>query len=113
PEADPNGELDGRRALTVAFAGVKPGDQVAELIPGSGYFTRLLSAVVGPKGKVYAVAPPRRPDAPADQPDPAARLQPITSDSHYAHVTVRVQTVAQLALSRGLDPVWPSQDYHG
>src|SRR5205814_990469 len=88
PEADTKRDADRHPALTLAFAGVKPGDQVAELIPGSGYFTRLLSAVVGPKGKVYAVAPPRRPDAPADQPDPAARLQPITSDSHYGNVTV-------------------------
>src|SRR2546430_1597965 len=99
PEADTKRDADRHPALTLAFAGVKPGDQVAELIPGSGYFTRLLSAVVGPKGKVYAVAPPRRPDAPADQPDPAARLQPITSDSHYSNVTVSVQKVAQLERS--------------
>ena len=112
PEADTKRDADRHPALTLAFAGVKPGDQVAELIPGSGYFTRLLSAVVGPKGKVYAVAPPRRPDAPADQPDPAARLQPITSDSHYGNVTVSVQKVAQLELSRGLDLVWTSQNYH-
>ena len=112
PEADTKRDADRHPALTLAFAGVKPGDQVAELIPGSGYFTRLLSAVVGPKGKVYAVAPPRRPDAPADQPDPAARLQPITSDSHYGNVTVSVQKVAQLELPRGLDLVWTSQNYH-
>jgi len=112
PEADTKRDADRHPALTLAFAGVKPGDQVAELIPGSGYFTRLLSAVVGPKGKVYAVAPPRRPDAPADQPDPAARLQPITSDSHYSNVTVSVQKVAQLELPRGLDLVWTSQNYH-
>src|SRR3989440_9597503 len=98
PQADTQRDGDRHPALTLAFSGVKPGDQVAELIPGGGYFTRLLSAVVGPKGKVYAVVPPRRPDAPADQPDPAARLQPITSDSRYSNVTVSVQKVAQLAL---------------
>src|SRR5205823_3083753 len=98
PEADTKRDADRHPALTLAVAGVKPGDQVAELIPGAGYFTRLLSAVVGPRGKVYAVVPPRRPDAPADQPDPAARLQPITSASHYRNVTVSVQKVAQLEL---------------
>jgi len=112
PEADTKRDADRHPALTLAVAGVKPGDQVAELIPGAGYFTRLLSAVVGPRGKVYAVVPPRRPDAPADQPDPAARLQPITSDSHYRNVTVSVQKVAQLELPRGLDLVWTSQNYH-
>jgi predicted methyltransferase len=30
--------------------------KVAELAPGGGYFTRLLSAAVGPRGKVYAVS---------------------------------------------------------
>jgi len=29
---------------------VKPGQKVADLIPGGGYFTRLFSRVVGPKG---------------------------------------------------------------
>src|ERR1700730_9469334 len=71
PEADTKRDADRHPALTLAFAGVKPGDQVVELVPGSGYFTRLLSSIVGPKGKVYALAPPRRPQAAADSPDPA------------------------------------------
>jgi len=41
----------------VAFAGVKPGDTVVDLIPGAGYFTRVFSLIVGPKGHVYAVWP--------------------------------------------------------
>src|SRR6202042_1123078 len=41
----------------MAFAGVKPGDRVLELIPGAGYFTRLFSKIVGPTGHVYAVWP--------------------------------------------------------
>lgn len=39
----------------LAFAGVKPGMTVIEYLPGGGYYTRLLSDVVGPKGKVYAL----------------------------------------------------------
>ena len=112
PEGDTKRDADRHPALTLAFAGVKRGGQVAELIPGGGYFTRLLSAVVGPQGKVYALVPPRRADAPADQPDPAARLQPITSDSHYSNVTVSVQKLAQLELPHGLDLVWTSLNYH-
>lgn len=41
----------------IALAGVKPGDRVLDLIPGSGYWTRIFSKVVGPQGKVYAVWP--------------------------------------------------------
>ncbi|HTA65489.1 MAG TPA: hypothetical protein VK753_08290 [Xanthomonadaceae bacterium] len=50
---------DGRRKVAelTAFAGIKPGDRVLELIPGSGYFTRVFSKVVGAKGQVYAVWP--------------------------------------------------------
>src|SRR5215218_11426920 len=41
----------------IALAGVAPGDKVLDLIPGSGYWTRIFSKIVGPKGKVYAVWP--------------------------------------------------------
>jgi predicted methyltransferase len=44
-------------AELVAFAGIKPGDRVVDFIPGSGYFTRIFSGVVGPTGHVYAMVP--------------------------------------------------------
>jgi predicted methyltransferase len=34
--------------------GIEPGDQVADIFAGSGYFTYLLSERVGPEGRVYA-----------------------------------------------------------
>jgi predicted methyltransferase len=112
PEAETRRDADRHPGLTLDFAGLKPGEQVAELAPGGGYYTRLLSAVVGKRGKVYAIVPPRRPEAPADQPDPATRLKPITDDSHYANVSVQVQNYRQLELPRGLDLVWTSLNYH-
>src|ERR1044072_4543342 len=56
PEADRVRDSDRKPAELVAFAGVKPGDRVAELAPGGGYFTRILSGVVGPDGRIYAMA---------------------------------------------------------
>ena len=97
PQADRDRDADRKPAESVAFAGVKPGQTVADLIPGSGYFTRIFSAVVGPNGHVYAVPPPKRPDAPADRPDPAAAVKAIAADPHYGNVTV-VQRL----------PSWPS-----
>src|SRR5437868_4286765 len=44
-------------AELLAFAGVKPGDKIGDFVIGGGYFTRLFSAEVGPKGKVYAYQP--------------------------------------------------------
>src|SRR3569833_3970988 len=70
PEDDRQHDVDRKPAESVAFAGVKPGDKVVDLIPGKGYFTRLFSLVVGPKGHVYAVPPPRRPNAPEGAPAP-------------------------------------------
>jgi predicted methyltransferase len=44
-------------AETLAFAEVKPGQKIADMIIGGGYFTRLFSAVVGPEGHVTAWQP--------------------------------------------------------
>lgn len=112
PDTDRKRDAERKPAECLAFAGVKPGDQVVELIPGSGYFTRLFSDVVGSKGKVYAVAPPRRPDAPADRPDPAAAVQAIAGDPHYSNVVVMVGHFKDLGLPKDVDLVWTSQNYH-
>lgn len=44
-------------AETLAFAEVKPGQKIADMIIGGGYFTRLFSAAVGPEGHVTAWQP--------------------------------------------------------
>lgn len=44
-------------ADTLAFAQVQPGQKVADMIIGGGYFTRLFSAAVGPEGHVVAWQP--------------------------------------------------------
>jgi predicted methyltransferase len=44
----------------LAFYGVKSGDKVADLWAGRGYYTAILSEVVGPKGMVYTVNPNSR-----------------------------------------------------
>ena len=113
PASDTERDAERKPGATLAFAGIKPGDVVVELAPGKGYYTRLLSATVGPKGKVYAVAAPPRPDAPADAPPPAAAVQAIAADPHFANVTVVLQRVAQLQLPEGgADYVWTSDNYH-
>ncbi len=55
-------ELDAARkpAEVLAFYGVKSGDKVADLWAGRGYYTAILSEVVGPKGMVYTVNPNSR-----------------------------------------------------
>ena len=112
PQADRDRDADRKPAESVAFAGLKPGQTVADLLPGSGYFTRIFSAIVGPNGHVYAVPPPKRPDAPADRPDPAAAVQAIAADPHYGNVTVVQEKPIELSLPAPADVIWTSQNYH-
>jgi predicted methyltransferase len=55
-------ELDAARKpdQVLAFYGVKSGDKVADLWAGRGYYTAILSQVVGPQGVVYTVNPNSR-----------------------------------------------------
>jgi len=112
PQADRDRDADRKPAECIAFAGLARGQRIADLLPGGGYFTRIFSGVVGPKGQVFAVAPPKRPDAPADRPEPAAAVRAIAADAHYKNVTVSVEKVAELKLPEKLDMVWTSQNYH-
>lgn len=112
PQADRDRDADRKPAECIAFAGLKPGQRIADLLPGGGYFTRIFSGVVGPKGQVFAVAPPKRPDAPADRPEPSAAVRAIAAEEHYKNVTVSVEKLAELKLPENLDMVWTSQNYH-
>jgi len=112
PQADRDRDADRKPAECIAFAGLKPGQRIADVIPGGGYFTRIFSGVVGPKGEVFAVSPPKRPDAPADRPEPSAATRAIAADPHYSNVSVSIAKPAELVLPEKLDMVWTSQNYH-
>jgi len=43
---------------TVEFLGIETGDTVIDMIAAGGWFTEVLSAAVGPSGRVYATNPP-------------------------------------------------------
>ena len=112
PAADVQRDAQRKPAETLAFAGVQPGSTVIELIPGGGYFTRLLSKTVGPKGHVVALVPAPRPDAPPDAPDRTLPIKAIAAESGYANVTLLVQPIKALQLPAGADVVWTSDNYH-
>ncbi len=96
-------------AEVVAFAGVKPGDTVVDLIPGGGYFTRILSKAVGPAGHVYALVPSFLAKA---YPQAATAIQALAAEPAYRNVTVWVEGVGKLAGQGPVDVVWTSQNYH-
>ncbi|MET0291275.1 MAG: methyltransferase [Steroidobacteraceae bacterium] len=109
PDADRQRDANRKPGELIAFAGIKAGDKVSDMLPGGGYFTRLFSKVVGPKGVVYALAPAPRPDAPAGAPDPAAAVKKIAEDPAYANVKVGQITANP---PEKVDVAWTSLNYH-
>ena len=102
-------DADARRhpAELVALADLKPGQRILDLIPGDGYWTRIFSRMVGPKGRVYAVWPqPYASEAAGN----VAQLRDIAKA--YGNVTVQVQPGSTLTAPEPLDVVWTSDNYH-
>jgi len=99
PPADLQRDEDRKPADMLAFAGVRPGWKVAELAPGGGYFTRLLSLAVGPRGKVYANS---------------SRPLPWLAAWTTAHPNVILQAspLPTPLAPEPVDLVWTTQNYH-
>jgi predicted methyltransferase len=57
PEADMKQDASRKPAALLAFMKIAPGGSVADIWPGRGYWTRLFSALVGPKGHVISYVP--------------------------------------------------------
>lgn len=106
PEADTKRD-DARKPVEMLdFAGVKPGQTVVDLIPGGGYFTRIFSKAVGPKGTVYAVSGPPRPGSTPAQ-------DTIAADANYSNVkSIHAPLAGGLSIPTQADIVWTSQNYH-
>jgi predicted methyltransferase len=113
PEADSKRDADRKPAEMLEFAGVKQGQTVVDLIPGGGYFTRIFSKAVGPKGTVYAVGgPPRPPTDPAKPPPPPAQ-DTIAADANYSNVkSIHVPLANGIVIPTKADLVWTAQNYH-
>jgi predicted methyltransferase len=107
---DADREVDARRhpAEVIAFSGVKPGDKVVDLIPGSGYFTKVFSKTVGPKGHVYMIWPNEY--AKEAQPDPVKNAE--LAKTGYPNTSVILQPGAAFATPEPVDLVFTAQNYH-
>jgi predicted methyltransferase len=106
--ADKDADARRKPADVIAFSGVKPGDKVVDLIPGSGYFTKIFSKVVGPKGKVYMIWPNEY--AKEAQPDPEKNK--ALAKSGYPNTVVIQQPGAAFATPEPVDLVFTAQNYH-
>ena len=107
PAADTARDAARKPADMVAFAGIKKGSQVADMIPGGGYFTRVFAIAAGSEGHVYAVIPPQ---AEAAYPDDSKTVRALATTG-YPNVSV-VASPVDPAMAGKLDVFWTAQNYH-
>lgn len=104
PQADRDRDALRHPAEILAFAGVEPGESVADVGPGGGYYTRMFATAVGPQGQVYGVI---RTPAPNANPPAIAAVA-----AQYPNITVLPQGYQSWAAPAPLDVIFISQIYH-
>jgi len=96
-------------AEILAFSGIRPGDTVVEIAPGGGYYTALLSRVVGPGGRVYAIDSERLHEY---MPSLREMYTKYIAADPRENVEYSSQRLDALELPPGVDQVWMVQFYH-
>ena len=99
PDADKARDADRKPAELMAFAGVRPGVKIAELAPGGGYFTRLLTLAVGPNGHIFTGSM---------RPNPALAAWAAA----HPNVTLAAIPPGEALAPEPVDIVWTTQNYH-
>jgi predicted methyltransferase len=106
PAADKDRDTARKPAEMIAFAGIKPGDSVLEILPGGGYFTRIFSKIVGQQGHLFAAVPGSKSS------DQALSVATLATNAEYTNVMMVPLTVDSLKSLPALDVIWTSQNYH-
>ena len=112
PEKDVQQDAIRRPAELIAFANIKPGDVVMDVWPGGGYWSRVFSTLVGPKGKVYAYVPA---EITGFKSDPLALAKAIPAEPGHGNVeAISYPAAAQppADLHNKVDVVWTFENYH-
>jgi predicted methyltransferase len=94
----------------IAFAAIKPGDRIAELVPASGYYTRIFSRVVGPSGRVYAFTPSEELRNCTAEETEGSRA--MLHDARFSNVVQTAGPIETFATPEPVDLVWTSLNYH-
>jgi SAM-dependent methyltransferase len=90
----PEREIEERPSLAVAALDIRPGQVVADVGAGSGYYTERLARQVGPEGRVYATD---------IQPQMLAMLERRMKRARFENV--------ELVLSTDVDPRLPDEAF--
>ena len=112
PAKDTQQDASRHPADLVAFAQVKPGDVVVDVWPGGGYWSRLFSTVVGPKGKVYAYVPS---EITGLKSDPLGVAKAIPNEPGHGNIEVMSHPISDQPAPESdntVDVVWTFENYH-
>lgn len=107
PAADKERDATRHPGELLAFAGIKPGDKVADFIMGGGYFTRILAKTVGDKGHVYAYQPAEFIKFKASYAD-----EQKAAVAGYANVTPLSDSLGTVKFAEPLDAIVTVQNWH-
>jgi predicted methyltransferase len=92
-------------AETLAFSGVAPGMTVGEFYPAGGYFTRMLSDIVGPGGHIYTIENAGWNDSVKDD-------RTMLAEGKWKNVSLDVKPFGTVDFPKPLDLAWVTQNYH-
>jgi len=136
PQADRERDADRKPTEVIAFAGIKSGDKVADLMPGRGYFTRIFCKLVGNAGHVYAVTVPRHGTSSSSAASassntssepcsnitritlkaknrPAPELHSDSDDPGWVYEYYQLRPAAEnFSVPEPLDVIWTSENFH-
>lgn len=105
PAEDTARDANRHPAETLAFAQIEPGDRVADIFPGSGYWTRLFAVAVGDEGRVY---PTIRPDGVAGEYETPV----LAVATLYPNATMARTPYDAVTYPEPLDVIFTAQNYH-
>ncbi len=105
PAEDAARDAGRHAAETLAFARIEPGDKVADIFPGGGYWTRLFAVAVGDQGRVY---PTIRPDGVAGEYETPV----LAVAAQYPNAVMTRTPYDALAFPEPLDVIFTAQNYH-
>lgn len=109
PKDDTDRDADRHPAEIMTLVGVKPGDRVVDVGPGrTGYYTRIMSRIVGTGGKVFMFNPMWV----AEKFPVATEGAAILSKAGYVNVEGSVQPMDAIKFDAPVDVIFMSQLYH-
>jgi len=106
PADDRRVDVDRKPAKVLAYAKVHPGEIIAEYLPGGGYYTRLLSDIVGPKGKIYALETTSWGDKNVDS------TRTVLREPGRGNITLDLAPLGTFNLPEKVDLFWTTLNYH-